>query len=576
MQGRVLALLLAVVIPAAASAREALDYEAMVSGRYRSSVDLSAYAPGADAVAPLQQFEGRLRLRGKPSTRTLVANKDYLSSRDLRLARSFPDDFDFEFVQDGDALVPVRRGPVRGKHGWWEFVLEPGKVWEESDDRGFTRAAIPFALTEKNANCTHNGVLMFLFNDSRVLEHAAIQISSETCLYLQFDLWGMLEAEYTPRSVKGADEVISAYRREVAARMPVRPLSTLGEEFASIDVASLATAASGARTLHGLVYKGVNYTSNCPTRHGDYPFCEALVVPSYSVAKSALAGVGLMRMEKRYPGTAREPMSPYVPASGCRSEEWTDVDLLDLLDMSTGHYDSSAYMADEDAAKIVRFFDATDYAHKLAFSCEAYPRAVASGTQWVYHTPDTFLLGVALDNVLEQRTKRAGSDVFRDVIDADIYAPLKLSPTARTSRRTHDSEAQAFFGWGLFLLADDMAKLGRFLGIDHGRVDDEALLDETLLDQAMQRDSDARGLQAAHLEAFRYQHGFWARNLAKELDCAQPTWVPFMSGFGGILVVMFPNDAVWYSIADDGELASINFAKPAVELAKLGGICATR
>ena len=574
MRKNVFALLFAVAISATAAAREALDYEAMASGQYRSSVDLSAYAPSPDASQPTHRFEGRLRLRGKPSTRTLVANKDYLSSKDIRQARSFPDDFDFEFVQDGETLIPVRRGPLQGKHEWWEFLLEPGRVWNEPGDHDYTRAAIPFALTEKNANCTHNGVLMFLFNDDRVLEHTAVQISSETCLYLQFDLWGMLEAEYTPLAVQGADKIISAYRREIAARLPTRPLAELAEEFAGVELFNLATASDTSRTRHGVVYKGVNYVSNCPTRHGDYPYCDVLDVPSYSVAKSAVAGLALMRMEKRYPGTATRLMSPLVPASGCRTEPWKDVDLLDLLDMSTGHYDSSKYMADEDAAKIVPFFDATSYAHKLAFSCEAYPRAGESGAEWVYHTPDTFLLGVALNNLLKQQTDNAESDIFKDLVEADIYAPLQLSPTARTTRRSYDAIAQPFFGWGLFLNADDIAKLGLFFGPNQGRIDGHSLLDDTLLAQAMQRDADHRGLQVAHLENFRYQHGFWARNLQKELGCDQPNWVPFMSGFGGILVVMFPNGAIWYSAADDGELASINFAKPAVELAKLGSICA--
>ena len=101
----------------------------------------------------------------------------------------------------------------------------------------------------------------------------------------------------------------------------------------------------------------------------------------------------------------------------------------------------------------------------------------------------------------------------------------------------------------------------------------ETLLDARLLDEALQRDPAQRGLQVAHLANFRYQHGFWARNLQKELGCDKPTWVPFMSGFGGILVVMFPNGAVWYSAADDGELASIDFAAPAKELNRLAPIC---
>lgn len=50
---------------------------------------------------------------------------------------------------------------------------------------------------------------------------------------------------------------------------------------------------------------------------------------------------------------------------------------------------------------------------------------------------------------------------------------------------------------------------------------------------------------------------------------------PFMSGFGGITIAMVPNGATWYNIADDGQLPSIDFAKPAIEVAKLGGYCVT-
>src|SRR3546814_4557408 len=76
----------------------------------------------------------------------------------------------------------------------------------------------------------------------------------------------------------------------------------------------------------------------------------------------------------------------------------------------------------------------------------------------------------------------------------------------------------------------------------------------------MQRDPEQPGLPVATLENYRYQHGFWARDLQGELGCAGPTRVPFMSGFGGITVVTFPNGTAWYSVADDGLLASIDFA----------------
>ncbi|MEO8459349.1 MAG: serine hydrolase [Dokdonella sp.] len=561
-----------VVAVSPAMARDALDFAMMESGKVRRSVDLSAFAPTAEAKAPSHRFEGRLKLIGNPSTRTLIADKDFLRDEDIRAARTFPQDFDFEFVQHGDALIPVRRGPIPGKHAWWEFVLEPGKVWDEAGDKGYTRAAIPFALVQKNANCTHNGVLMILFRDDGVLANAAVQISSETCQYLQFDLWGSLKASYTPQSVADRAGIVSRYESEVANRLPTRPLSALSE-IKVIDLANLAIGDASASTRHGVVFKGIHYVSSCSTRHGDYPYCDVLDVPSFSVAKSVVASIGLMRMEKLTPGIKDRKVGDVVLASGCRREDWRDVTLVNLLDMATGHYNDPAYMVDEDSADVVRFFRPVENNYKLAFACEVYPRKQAPGQRWVYHTADTYLLGVALQTLLRAQPDHVRGDVFNDVVDADIYAPLKLSPTIRVTRRSYDSAAQPFFGWGLTMHADDMAKLANFLNVDRGRIDGKPMLDQTMLDAAMQRDPEHGDLQAAHLESYRYQHGFWARNLQKELGCDKPTWVPFMSGFGGINVVMFPNGATWYNIADDGKLTSINFAKPAIEIAKLGGYC---
>lgn len=554
-------------------ARDALDFSTLESGKIRRSVDLSAFAPPADAKPPSHQFEGRLTLSGKPSTRSVVADKDFLRDEDIRASQTFPQDFDFEFVQRGDALIPVLRGPIAGTHPWWEFVLEPGKVWDEKDDHGYTRAAIPFAIVQKNANCTHNGVLMFLFRDDAVIANAAVQISSETCQYLQFDLWGSLKATYTAKTVAGKDAIIARYMSEIENRMPTQSLSALSA-INGVDVDKLAIGDESAITRHGVVFKGIHYVSTCATRHGDYPYCDVLDVPSFSVAKSVVAGIGMMRMEKLYPGIKDRKVSDVVRASGCRRDDWRDVSLINLLDMASGHYTDPAYMVDEDSADVVQFFRPLDNNHKLAFACEVYPRKQAPAERWIYHTADTYLLGVALQTVLRGQPGHERADVFNDVVDADIFAPLRLSSTTRSIRRSYDSAAQPFFGWGLTMVADDIAKLANFLNVDRGRIDGKPILDQTLFDQAMQREPAQRGLQVAHLDRYRYQHGFWARNLQKELGCEKPTWIPFMSGFGGINVVMFPNGATWYSIADDGKLASIDFAKPATDVAKLGGYCA--
>ena len=148
-------------------------------------------------------------------------------AQEVARALTWPEDFDYEFVQQGDALVPVRRGAIPSTHGWWELILEPGRVWNEAGDRGYTRASIPFALQEKNANCTHNGVLMFLFRADGTVSKTAMQIASETCQYLQLDLWGLLETHYRPGRVAGREAALAAHASEVQGRMPTRTLSQL-------------------------------------------------------------------------------------------------------------------------------------------------------------------------------------------------------------------------------------------------------------------------------------------------------------------------------------------------------------
>ena len=131
--------------------------------------------------------------------------------------------------------------------------------------------------------------------------------------------------------------------------------------------------------------------------------------------------------------------------------------------MSSSHYDSAAYFADEDADKVVACFWPEDHARKLAFACGAYPSREAPGQRWVYHTSDTYLLGTALNQLPRQKTGDPKQDIFRDVLVQEIFAPLKLSPTAGHSRRSRDAAAQPFFDWDLTLHADDSLEIQRLI-----------------------------------------------------------------------------------------------------------------
>src|SRR3546814_19624089 len=70
--------------------------------------------------------------------------------------------------------------------------------------------------------------------------------------------------------------------------MPTRPLSALAQDYPGTDPAKFA-APNGIDPQHvslvGFVIDGVHYSGGCTTRRGAYPYCESLVVPSYSPAK---------------------------------------------------------------------------------------------------------------------------------------------------------------------------------------------------------------------------------------------------------------------------------------------------
>lgn len=532
--------------------RGALGFDVLMHGTDPGRpVDFAYYAPqpGSASALPRNRFEGRLRLFGAAERGGFLAHVDrYRTVGEGDSPRKHLPEFDFELVQAGSHLIPLRRDSVANAHPDWEFVLSPGRVWDEPGDAGYSRAALLFALQQKNANCIHNGVLMFLFKDDGAVSQASYQIASETCAYFKADFWGLLPATYVREKIDGADKLVADYRAEVAGRMPVKPLAALAQDYPGIDPRKFAAPNDKSPldiSLAGLVIDGTHYVGGCTTRFGAYPYCESLVVPSYSLAKSVFAGLGLMRLEKLYPGASEARIADYVPAC---ADGWDGVRFVDALDMATGHYDSTAYMRDEEADtdSATGLFQSERHADKLAFACTHYPRKVAPGKRWVYHTSDTYLLGTAMNALLKQK-RGADADIFDDVVYADILRPLHVSPTAAQTRRSYDDAHQPFAGWGLMWLRDDVAKIAAFLAIGSRT---QAVLDQAQLGAALQRDPQNRGLTP--LPGFRYNNGFWAHDIGARLPgCKGETWIPFLSGFGGITLLVLPNGGAYYYFSDD-------------------------
>lgn len=240
-------------------------------------------------------------------------------------------------------------------------------------------------------------------------------------------------------------------------------------------------------------------------------------------------------------------IADYVPECA-RAGGWEDVTFLHALDMTTGRYRDPGVFKDDYADYALGLHLVEAHADKIRHSCTAFPRREAPGERWVYLTSDTYVLGTAM-NAFVKRRMGGATDLYRDVMVADLWAPLGLSPVTHFTRRTIDAAAQPFTGWGLVLHRDDIARIADWLANGNGVINDRQALEPRMLAAALQRVPQDRGLVSVD-PRFRYQHGFHARDIAADIGCAQPVFVPYMTGYGGIVVVLFPNGTVYYHVSD--------------------------
>jgi CubicO group peptidase (beta-lactamase class C family) len=319
-------------------------------------------------------------------------------------------------------------------------------------------------------------------------------------------------------------------------------------------------------TAFGFVIDGKHYASGCQTRAGPWADCDVMPLPSYSTAKSLVAGLASMRLEQLVPGSMARKIGAVVPA--CAGDRWADVTLSDALNMATGNFGQPGADADENADPTWSFLRSDDHAEKIRKACSAWPRAAKPGSKFAYHTSDTYILGAALTALWREHAGASG-DFYNDLLVAPVWHALRLSPDIMSTRRTYDAAAQPFTGYGLTLHRDDVAKLAVFLNSEQGVIDGKPLLDTSMLRSALQRDPQNHGLEAGSA-TFRYRNGFWAWNATSYLHCARETWIPFMSGFGGITIALFPNNTAYYYFSDGGVFA---WGRAAAEANRIRKFC---
>jgi hypothetical protein len=489
-----------------------------------------------------------------------------------------------KFVQFNNKIIPENRQLQLTEHPHWDFIIGVGNIWQEAGDDNFSRIAMPFALVEKNQNCVHNGVLSFLMEPQGKTSNFYYQISSETCLYYKADLWGKGEVTYLANSREkdqaerqsiqknNADAIIEKYNNEINTRLKSQPVEALKEQNASIQLSKLALAGAikpTDMTSFGVIFNGKHYTSQCKTRFGDYPFCQQLVLPSYSTAKSIFGGISMLHLARNYPSIYEEKISDWVDE--CQDDNWQGVTFKHLLNMTTGNYHSIGHSADEAAEHSQEFFNAKTHQEKVAYSCYQFSRKSTPGSTFVYHTSDTYLLGTAINAFIKHQLALSSNqqkvDVFDFIFKQQLWPEINLSSIAYSSRKTTGKQQQTFTGYGLFFIADDIAKLSQFL-IDE-QTNNSIFLDQKNLKDILLKNQSDKDIHSQY-PFIHYSNGFWKRNVTKLLQCKKETWLPYMLGYGGISIVLANNNLQYYYFSDSGHYFWLDAIK---ELDKLTPLC---
>ncbi len=529
----------------------------------------ASFAIPANAAMPTQRFEGTLTLTSGAASYFSVALDRYGVTKSTAGPAPYNrlPTFSAQFVSDGSYLFPVDPGFRSTGSTTWNLVLGTGRVWRETTDRGFMRAALPFAIVEWNQNCTHYGSLTFLFNRQKTpnISQARYQVTGETCPYLKFDMAGQVAAAYAPSTIPGAAAIAAAQTAEAASRIKQEPIGRLARDYpaARIDPAAILAAYTHPADVqtYGIVYRNTNYSAGCNTRHtaaglGPYPFCDQMRMASYSTAKSAFVALASMRLAQLYgPEAYNGLLRTYVPRAA-EIPDWASVTIGNAIDMATGHYISPAYEADENSPAMDDFLSAASCDQKIADALELFPAKARPGARFVYQSSASFLATQALNAMLKHH-RGENADLFEMMAD-DVYRPLGLSRGFMHTLRCEGGATGAPSGYyGLFWSIDDIAKMGRFLATGDGRIGGALVIDPARLRSSLFR-TQQEGLQvpdpagAPYPNTFGYNHGFWGKRVTHaefpSISCTPI--LPFMSGFGGITIMPFPNGAVFYAVSD--------------------------
>ena len=486
------------------------------------------------------------------NAKTKLWNDFFKIDSRLNVLSSFPSS-SINLTLTENLAIPENRSIIRSMHHFWDIQIGVGKSWLIKED--ITRVSLPFTFIEKNANCVHNGVLIFDIQLNEISK-GYFQIGGETCLYFKYDFIGEINIEVEDKDYN--EKSVNEYKSWKTNQFPIKSITSLGDSSKSFG------AEKEVKPMFMSVYgyfDGKNhYRGGCSTRWGRYPHCSQMLLPSYSLAKSIYASLALDELEKNYPGIRKAKIIDHVPE--CSNKKWKGVTFEHALDSAVGHYRNEKHPLDEALISERGFFTSLTHAEKIKLACGLFSKKDKPGKKFVYHSTDIYILGTALNNFIKSANS-PNSDLYEDIMKP-LWDNLSLSHALNKSQRTADSINQTFTAWGLFFLSTDIVSIGNYLR----NIAEEN--PQTLMGSSLQLNNKDRGLDAFSGIKF-YNNGFWARKLPGfQVGCKQDVFIPYMEGYGGIVVALMPNGHLYYFFSDGDQFS---WSKAAKASSKIKSFC---
>ena len=525
----------------------------------------TAFTPAADAAKAHQPFLGTLRL-----SETAMTTQPAAIAPPAVLGRNpqlFPG-VALSFFTDRDDLVPftqdvIRYGSGQRGHSYWDIIVQPGRVWSQPDDAGWSRAGFPFALVNSIEGETHNGLATFLYKDGRV-SNLRFQIVQQTApFYITHDFVaaGLVPATFAAAATGRPESLTRDYEADRTDAVPMAAWSELAAKVGGAKLVNFdGTMPASAIVLSGLDYRGTFYLKECQSAAGPLPWCDRARFGVWSATKALANETALLRLAEKFgPSVFDLKIVDYVPQAA-RYPGWRTVRFEDAINMATGIGNGSTKREPNDTSdgyldpSYSRWYEARSTDEKvtaLLADGRVYPWGPGQVTR--YRDQDMFILGVAMDLFLKSKQGPA-ADLW-SMLRQEVFAPIGIhqAPTNRTIE-ADGSAGHPLMAYGYYPTLSDMVLIAR-LYQNGGKHGDRQILYAPRIRELL-AGPNPRGLPTGEkLPAGEttYTNAFWVTSYVAPDECR--VFYPRMIGWGGNIVALMPGGLTGIRLAKSGETA---------------------